>query len=335
MNILFTSVGRRGYILRYFKEILGDKGKVFASNGTDNAPAFKFADEHVITPLIYDQKYIPFLLDYCLLNNIKIVISLFDIDLPILSRNKDRFKDVGVKVIVSEPGVIDICNDKWKTFKWLKEKGFETVKTFLSTQEVLNAIKDKNVTYPLIVKPRWGMGSIAIQEIDNEQELTTLYEKVKKQIQKTYLLYESNSDLNNCVIVQEKIEATEYGLDVINDLDGNYVTTIVKEKLAMRSGETDSAVTVNNEVLQNLGGKIGNNLGHIANLDVDVFLSGDKAFVLEMNARFGGGYPFSHLAGVNLPKAILSWINGEKPDGDWFQSKIGIRGQKDINVIYL
>ena len=35
-------------------------------------------------------------------------------------------------------------------------------------------------------------------------------------------------------------------------------------------------------------------------------------YILEMNARFGGGYPFSHMAGVNLPKAIIHWLNDEE-----------------------
>ncbi len=33
-------------------------------------------------------------------------------------------------------------------------------------------------------------------------------------------------------------------LDVLNDLQGRYVTTLVKRKLSMRAGETDRAVTV-------------------------------------------------------------------------------------------
>ena len=47
-------------------------------------------------------------------------------------------------------------------------------------------------------------------------------------------------------------------------------------------------------------------------LDMDLFVEKNEIYLLEMNARFGGGYPFSHLAGVNLPKAIIKWINKEK-----------------------
>lgn len=112
MNVLLTSVGRRAYMVKYFKEVLGNSGKVYVCNSDDKSIAFKYADEKVISPLIYDKNYIPFLIDYCKKNAIDIVISLFDIDLLVLARHKKEFEEVGTKVIVSEPQIIEVCNDK-------------------------------------------------------------------------------------------------------------------------------------------------------------------------------------------------------------------------------
>ena len=77
MNILITSAGRRTYLVKYFKKELSSLGKVHVANSTDTSPAFQFADKYVVTPLIYDKDYIPFLLNYCRNNKIKAVISLF------------------------------------------------------------------------------------------------------------------------------------------------------------------------------------------------------------------------------------------------------------------
>ena len=53
-----------------------------------------------------------------------------------------------------------------------------------------------------------------------------------------------------------------------------------------------------------------------------------------MNARFGGGYPFSHLAGVNLPMAIIKWLKNEFVDiNDLLTAKSNVYGQKDINIV--
>ena len=46
MNILVTSAGRRGYIIKFFKEVLEKYGgKVFAGNSSYLSTAFEYADE--------------------------------------------------------------------------------------------------------------------------------------------------------------------------------------------------------------------------------------------------------------------------------------------------
>ena len=83
----------------------------------------------------------------------------------------------------------------------------------------------------------------------------------------------------------------------------------------MRAGETDKAMTVNLSEVREIGKKVGENLKHIGNLDVDIMqrANGDYC-VLELNPRFGGGFPFSYEAGVNMPKAIIEWVKGNNVD---------------------
>lgn len=335
MNILFTSVGRRSYLVKYFKDTLGDSGEVHVANSTAVSPAFLIADKSVVTPLIYDDRYIPFLLEYCKKNYINALISLFDIDLPILAKNRNLFKEIGTTVVVSDYEAIKICNDKWRTFCYLTEHGFDVPATFITLDEAIKYIATGVISYPVMVKPRWGMGSIAVFEAENREELQIFYAKTKRNIQNTYLNYESSVDLEKSVLIQEKLNGQEYGLDVINDLDCNYVTTIAKMKYAMRSGETDCAVTVNKPELKKMGEKLSRVMNHRANLDVDAFVVEDKCYILEMNARFGGGYPFSHMAGVNLPLAILQWLKGESVEKSILTEKINIMCQKDIQMVRL
>ncbi len=247
-----------------------------------------------------------------------------------MSKNKKLFEDNGINVIVSDKNVLNICNDKYSTYKFLKENGFNTPKTYLDVEEAKKYLK-----YPVILKPRWGMGSIGIYKADNNEELEVFYKKLSREIFNTYLKYESSVDIEQSILIQEMIIGQEYGLDIINDLHGNYQNTIVKKKIAMRSGETDCAQTVDNVGLKNIGMNISRKIKHIANLDCDAFIdeNGD-VYILEMNARFGGGYPFSHLAGVNLPKAIVKWLNKEEVSvDDLLTATSGVRGQKDIQIV--
>lgn len=333
MNILLTSVGRRGYLVEYFKEALNGSGKVHVSNSDSISPAFKYADKHVVTPLIYDKGYIDFLLEYCIKNKIKLVISLFDIDLYVLAVNKKRFEEKGISIVVSDSDFIKVCNDKWLTYNYLINNNISTPRTFLSVEKAVRKIEKGELKYPLIVKPRWGMGSLEIYTADNRDELLLFYEKIKRNIKKSYLKYESYEDINNSVIIQEKIIGQEFGADIINDLKGEYKNSIIRKKIAMRAGETDIAEIIENEVIKDITKKIAVCSKHIGNLDVDILCEGNMYYVLEMNARFGGGYPFSHLAGVNLPLAIINWIQGIEFDNEILQAIPGMKGQKDIRII--
>lgn len=331
MNVMLTSVGRRAYMVKYFKEVLGNDGKVYVCNSDDKSIAFKYADKKVISPLIYDKNYIPFLVEYCQKNRIDIVISLFDIDLLMLARHKKEFEEIGTKVIVSDPQIIEVCNDKWKTYNFLKDNGFHTPLSFLNMREVIEKIEIGKMRYPIIVKPRYGCGSISVAIAYDEEDLQYLTKKANEDIENSYLKYES-AVTDNKVIYQECLKGQEYGADIINDLNGETKNVIIRKKLAMRSGETDIAQLVDEQVVRDTLVKLGQVTKHIANMDCDIFLVDGVPYVLEMNARFGGGYPFSHMGGCNLPKAIVDWARGKIVDKSVISAKTGITGYKEIYI---
>lgn len=335
MNILLTSAGRRTYLIEYFKKAMVGIGKVYASN-SEYTYSLSHADGYVITPLIYQDNYIDFVLKYCKENSINAIISLFDIDLFILAENKSLFEKNNIKVIVADKETIKICNDKWLTYNFLRTNEIPCPKTYCSLIDVKNAIEANEVNYPIVIKPRWGMGSIGIYIADNEQELDVLSSKVYNRIFASYLKYESNQDEEHCVIFQEEIEGQEYGIDVFNDFNKNLVSIVAKKKVSMRAGETDVAEIIDNSEFVDIANKLSTQLKHIGNLDVDIFkLPNGEVKVLELNCRFGGQYPFSHLAGVNFPKQIVKWLIGEKTDQSLLKAKVGIKSCKDlVPVIY-
>lgn len=335
MNILFTSAGRRGYLVRYFKEALreaGLKGLVHAGNSQES-PAFAAADKTVVTPLIYDPGYIDFLLDYCRRWEIRLLIPLIDIDLPVLAARKAEFLKAGTRVVAAEPWAARACNDKWMTWQLLQKEGLKAPKTWLDASQALEAVKSGEAAWPLMVKPRWGMGSLSVYEAENEQELFMLTEKIRREIGRSYLKYEAAADMASCVLIQQKLKGREFGLDIMNDLEGHHMAVSVKEKLAMRSGETDRAVTVDCPALKEIGARLGRSLKQPGNLDADVFLAEGEYYVLELNARFGGGYPFSHAAGVNLPLAIVRWAAGLPVSKELLAARPGVMAQKDIQLL--
>ena len=232
---------------------------------------------------------------------------------------------------VSDEDIIRICNDKWKTYLFLTHNGFHTPKTFLTLDNTLAAINEGTLSFPVIVKPRFGCGSLAVSVAEDEEELRYCFRRNKDRIQKTYLKYESAAEEDN-ILVQQMLCGQEYGADIINDLTGQYQQTVVRKKIAMRAGETDIAQIVSEPVIEKDLERLGKLTRHIANMDCDVFLVNGVPYILEMNARFGGGYPFSHLAGCDLPKAIVEWAKGKTVPADMLKARTGITGFKELII---
>lgn len=322
MNILFTCAGRRTYLLKYFKENMAEGDKIVATDMQLSAPALTAADVKIQVPAVYDPKYIDITLGICKEHKIDALLCLNDLELPILAENKAKFEALGVTVIVSDPEVIDICFDKYKTAQWVESIGLNAPKTYVRLADAKAALAKGEIEFPLFMKPRWGSGSIGLESIADMEELDIYYNLLIKKIKKTILATASVGD--EYIMIQEKLGGTEFGLDVMNDLKGNNVAVSVKQKLAMRAGETDKAITVDIPEVYEMGKKIGENLKHIGNLDVDIMqrANGDYC-VLELNPRFGGGYPFSYEAGANMPKAILNWLKGEQVESSLLIPEIG------------
>ena len=322
MNILFTCAGRRTYLLKYFKENLSEGDKIVATDMQLSAPALQVADVKIQVPAVYDPEYVNITLRICEEQKIDALFSLNDLELPILAENKARFEDIGVKVVVSDPKVIDIAFDKYKTALWVESIGLTAPKTYVRLEDCKKALAAGEIDFPLFMKPRWGSGSIGLESIADMEELDIYYGLLMKKIKKTILATASVGD--EYIMIQEKLTGSEFGLDIMNDLDGKNIGVSVKQKLAMRAGETDKAVIVDLPEVREMGRKIGEALGHIGNLDVDIMQRADGAYcVLELNPRFGGGFPFSYEAGVNFPKALIQMIKGESVDPQLLEPDYG------------
>jgi carbamoyl-phosphate synthase large subunit len=101
----------------------------------------------------------------------------------------------------------------------------------------------------------------------------------------------------------------------------------------MRAGETDQAETVRNATLTELGVEIARLLAVPGAIDVDLFVDGDNVQVLEINPRFGGGYPCTHLAGGDFPQRIIEMLRGGLPSPVIGTLPSGVRMLKALRFI--
>jgi carbamoyl-phosphate synthase large subunit len=293
MNILLTSVGRRGYLVKYFKEALGLTGKVFGGDNSPCSPAFAYCDGTAILPRVQKDHYPEALLEICRKNNIDIVIPLIDPELEVLAPLQDRFETEGILLLVSPPETIEMASDKYLTCQFAKENGLQAPQTFIDMAIALDQLTVGALNWPVMVKPRKGSASV---------DITTCHDKLQ---------LEAAFEATSQTMIQEILEGPEYGYDLFGDCDFKPISVYCKEKLAMRAGETDKAVSTADPVLIEFGRKLLESMKLLGPADVDVIVDKDGPKLLEINPRFGGGYPCSHLAGVDFCQKIIVMRNGE------------------------
>ena len=335
MNILFTCAGRRNYLLDYFRRALGGDGRILAADASDTSPAIQEADEAFQLPYVDHPSYLQELKQICAREKVAAIVSLNDLELPLLALHKEEFLQIGTRVLVSDPDVVDICFDKWRTERFFSRMGIRSPATWLTLEEAGSAIATGALRFPVVVKPRWGTASIGIEFPQDMRELELCHELVRRKLKRTFLAGISATDEHHSVLIQQYLPGNEFGLDIINDLDGGYQTTVVKRKLAMRAGETDKAVVVDDPRLSEIGERIGRELGHIVNLDCDFFEHEGELYGLEMNPRFGGGYPFSQEAGLDLPVAILAWLRNEPAPAGSLTVRFGSQAAKCDRLVHI
>jgi len=315
INTLLTCAGRRHYLARYFHNELKGRGKVIGTDMDLTAPALVACDYAVQVPAVNAPDYMDVLMKTIERHEVDLVFSLNDLELELLSKKRDLIHErTGALVYVPTLESLQVCIDKWATFQFAQRMGIVAPQTWLSVDEALLAIEQSKGQFPLMVKPRWGSASIGLFKVNNADELKAAFSACADAVASSLL---ASFGSQKAVLIQELIEGDEYGVDILYDKEESFIGFTAKKKLAMRAGETDKAVTVPSEVLKEIVHTIAQNLPHRGNMDCDFIERDGQFYLLELNPRFGGGYPFTHLAGANHVKMLLDdYLND--PIDDYF-----------------
>lgn len=311
LNILLTCAGRRHYLATYFNQALGQSGRVVGTDMDLSAPALQACDVARQVPGVFAPGYLDVLKKVIMEENIDMVFSLNDLEVGLLAENRAVLEqETGATFYVPPVQTLDVCADKWRTFEFARELGIDAPETFLTVADALDALELGLVQFPLIIKPRWGSASIGLYVVETSKDLESGFEACGKAVAKSAL---SSLGAVDAVIIQEVIQGPEYGVDILYGKQENFIGFTAKKKLVMRAGETDKAVTVASEPFKELVAKIACALPHRGNLDCDFLERNGKFYLLEFNPRFGGGYPFTHLAGANHVQMLLDDYQGRAP----------------------
>lgn len=290
-TVLLSSAGRRVALLRIFREALhalGLEGQVLASDLSPTAAAFHDADQGLLVPRVTAADYIDRTLALCAGHQVDLVIPLIDPELPVLAVSRHRFEEQGTEVHVSTPEVCAIGGDKIRTHSWLTDAGLPTVAQ-ATADEVLDGL---DWSFPALIKPSRGSSSMGVQVVAD----------------RTDLRHATRAPTSGSWLVQSIARGIEYTVSVYVDRHGQPRCAVPRQRLETRAGEVSKGVTRRIDAVEELALRaVGSLPGARGAMNLQIFhdtATGELA-IIELNPRFGGGYPLAHEAGARYAQWLI------------------------------
>ena len=291
LHILFTGTGRRVELLQAFRNAalyLNINLKIYGADMAGSAPALAYCNHTRRICAMKDADYIPQLIEICRKDEIDLVIPTIDTDLLVLSQSTDKFKEIGTRVLISNPEMVKLCRDKNYTSDFFESCGLKAPKP-------VNDYHLYNGEYPCFIKPKDGSSSIDAYKVKNKDELKMYAGKIGD------------------YIIQPFIEGKEYTVDIFCDFEGNPIYITPRERIAVRSGEVLKTGIELDETIIEESKRLIRSFKPCGPMTVQLIrqnATGDDYYI-EINPRYGGGAPLSIKAGADSASATLRLLQGE------------------------
>jgi carbamoyl-phosphate synthase large subunit len=316
LNVLVTGVGGGGHGEQILKA-LRLSNNAYHIIGGDMSPLSKGlveVDEGFILPPANDDSYIDVLIRLCKVHNVSALFHGSEPELIVMDMNRDKITNEGIFLPINPSKVIATCMDKYKTFEFLKNNGFDFPKTYKITH--INNIKDIDV-YPVVLKPSIGGGGSANTMIAQSKDELIAFS--------IYLL-----KIYSEFVVQEYVGTpdSEFTVGVLNSMDGEFINSIAVKryilsslsnriKVPNRTGrkELGEVLAISSGISQGEIGKfdyvtrvceeIALLIGARGAINFQCRFFNNKVYIFEINPRFSGTTSLRAMVGYNEPDILI------------------------------
>lgn len=316
-NILITSAGRRVSLVREFQQEMKSRnidGNVYCTDlKPDLSAACQIADGFFAVQRVTSPDYINELIQLCLQEQIVLIVPTIDTELEVLAENCLRFEKLGIQVLISDTSFVKKCRDKRLIHQFFDEIGIERAAEY----------NRNNYQLPVFVKPSDGSRSQGIYMFQDKEEIP---ESLWSDPKNMFLEY------------FPKNEYDEFTIDIYFNKDGKLICVVPRERIIVKDGEVNTACARKNGIVELVKDRFSSVKGLIGCITFQAFKHKEKDRVIgiEVNPRFGGGFPLSYNAGANFPGWILDEyiLNKEidSYDETWQDNTLMIRYDQEVIV---
>jgi carbamoyl-phosphate synthase large subunit len=273
------------------KALQGSEYDVIAMDGDRLATGLYATDRSYLVPQPTDSDFVEKVLDICRTEKCRLLFPGLDTELRPLAENTDRFAEHGITVVVSSPEVVDIGDNKFRTYEILREHNISVPETV-----DMSAPGAQSPEFPYILKRREASSrSKDVYLIRSESDLAEL-----------------NVDPFGFV-AQEYIEGDEYTCGSVG-FDGDCKGVVVMRRI-LRDGDTYKAFAVRDQVIEDEVRKVIAAIKPFGACNVQLRVRDGRPYVFEINARCSGTTAARALCGFNEPRMIADYLcHQREPD---------------------
>lgn len=298
LPVLISSAGRRAALVRAFREA-GPRMRVHACDlDPDLSSACALADEAHAVPRCSDPAFIDRVEEIVRRHGIRLIVPTIDTELPAYAAAAARLAAAGAHVHVSPPEVIAVARDKMRTMAVLAEAGAPVPETL---DEAGLRAEPGRIGWPVFAKPVGGSASRGLGIYPSPDALP--------------------ADFPEPMMFQPRLSGPEYTINMFIDRAGALRCVVPHRRLQIRAGEVEKGRTTRRDDLHRLAVLVHRALpgarGVLCFQVIDDAARGPQ--IIEINARFGGGYPLAHHAGARFADWLVEEVEGRpcSASDDW------------------
>ncbi|GAB3009649.1 ATP-grasp domain-containing protein [Amycolatopsis acidiphila] len=281
---------------------------VVALDGDRLAAGLYTTNRSYLVPRPADPDFLDRMLEICRAEKCRLLFPGLDTELRPLAENTDRFAEHGITVVVSSPEVVDIGDNKFRTYSILREHDISVPETV--DMAVPGA---QPPAFPFILKRREG-GSRS----------------------KDVFLVRDAGDLAELTVdpaefvAQEYIEGDEYTCGSVS-FDGDCKGVIAMRR-TLRDGDTYKAFAVRDQVVEDEVRKVIAAIKPFGACNVQLRVRDGKPYIFEINARCSGTTAARALCGFNEPRMIADYLCHQREPDFQVREQAVLRYWKELVV---
>ncbi len=295
-------------LIELMKENEGEQVWVIGTNKQFHSVIRNVCDEWYEEPDTDGDAYVEDCIRFCLDHRIDVFVPRRR--MPDISRNKERFLEIGVRVMAEEYFRLELLADKARTYELFRGQEslsipeYYTVNTAEEFRHAYSKLKSEySQVCAKFVLDEGGMSFRRFTEAAEPDHMLKTYAGSTVPV-RLYLEWLQAAEPFDDLMVMPCLSGREISVDCLNTPSG--LIAIPRYKGDARHEEIlydDGIMDMVNRIMRTAGLEFPCN--------IQFKLEGDEPYLLEINTRMSGGLQMSCLAaGVNIPNIALNKLLG-------------------------